>query len=66
MEMGYNGRLFQKSVKVFPSANIKFGGLYREKACGHTPPIHQIQVITLKIQKYTSGQCLNFVILDAV
>lgn len=44
---------FQKSVKVFPSANTERWSLYRREARGHTHHTHQIQVITLKT--HTSG-----------
>lgn len=48
---------FQKSVKVFPSANIECWRLYRREARGHTHHTHQIQVITLKI--HTSGTLIQ-------
>ncbi len=56
MERGVPRRVFQKPVKVFPSANTKTVGLYRE-ACPYTR-IHKTQHITLKI--HSSGQQYNF------
>lgn len=50
-EGGHGGGGFQKSVKVFPSANIECWRLCRREVCGHTHHTHQIQVITLKTHR---------------
>lgn len=50
-------RGFQKPVKVFPSANTKFVGLY-SRGVQTLTHIHKTQHIMLKI--HSSGQQYNF------
>lgn len=57
---GVPRRVLQKPVKVFPSENTNFVGLYRERCADtHTyTHTHKIQHIMLKI--HISGQHYNF------